>query len=247
MNFKDQNVVVTGGSRGIGKSIALEFAKLGANVIINYNSSSDLANSVVEEIKSLGVNAAAYKCDVSKSDEVTAFAKAIFTDFDTVDVLVNNAGITNDGLLIRMKEEDFDSVVDVNLKGTFLCTKEIGKKMIKKKKGSIINITSVVGVMGNAGQANYAASKAGVIGFTKSVAKEFAGRNVTVNAVAPGFITSDMTDKLSDEVIEGYTNAIPLGKMGEGVDVANTVLFLASNMSRYITGQVINVDGGMLI
>lgn len=247
MNFKNQNVVVTGGSRGIGKSIALEFAKLGANVIINYNSSSDLADSVVGEIKALGVNAKAYKCDVSKSDEVISFAKDIFADFDSVDVLVNNAGITNDGLLIRMKEEDFDSVVDVNLKGTFLCTKEIGKKMIKKKKGSIINITSVVGIMGNAGQANYAASKAGVIGFTKSVAKEFAGRNVTVNAVAPGFITSDMTDKLSNEVIESYTNAIPLGKMGEGVDVANTVLFLASSMSRYITGQVINVDGGMLI
>ncbi|MGB3367845.1 MAG: 3-oxoacyl-[acyl-carrier-protein] reductase [Acidaminobacteraceae bacterium] len=247
MNFKDQNVVVTGGSRGIGKSIAIEFAKLGANVIINYNSNANLANDVVDEIKSLGVKSVAYKCDVSKSNEVAEFAKAIFTDFDSVDVLVNNAGITNDGLLIRMKEEDFDSVIDVNLKGTFLCTKEIGKKMIKKKKGSIINITSVVGLMGNAGQSNYAASKAGVIGFTKSIAKEFASRNVTVNAVAPGFIISDMTDKLSDEVIEGYTKAIPLGKMGEGVDVANTVLFLASNMSRYITGQVINVDGGMLI
>ncbi len=247
MNFKDKNVVVTGGSRGIGRSIALEFAKAGANVIINYNSNSELADKVVEEIKALGVNGAAYKCNVSNADDVAEFTKSIFNDFDSVDVLVNNAGITNDGLLIRMKEEDFDSVIDVNLKGTFLCTKEIGKKMIKKKKGSIINISSVVGVMGNAGQANYAASKAGVIGFTKSVAKEFASRNVTVNAVAPGFIVSDMTDKLSEEVIEGYTNAIPLGKMGEGIDVANTVLFLASDMSRYITGQVINVDGGMLI
>lgn len=247
MDFKNQNVVITGGSRGIGKSIAIEFAKLGANVIINYNSSSLLANSVVEEIKTYGVRSAAYKCDVSKSDQVAAFTKSIFEDFDGVDVLVNNAGITNDGLLIRMKEEDFDSVIDVNLKGTFLCTKEIGKKMIKSKKGSIINITSVVGIMGNAGQSNYAASKAGVIGFTKSIAKEFASRNVTVNAVAPGFIVSDMTDKLSEDVIENYTKSIPLGKMGEGIDVANTVIFLASNMSRYITGQVINVDGGMLI
>lgn len=247
MNFQGKNVIVTGGSRGIGKSIALGFAKKGANVIINYNSSDVLANEVVAEIEALGVKAKAYKCNVAIPEEVEGFVKEVYGDFDNVDVLVNNAGITNDGLLIRMKENDWDSVMDVNLKGTFLCTKEVGKKMIKKKQGAIINITSVVGVMGNAGQANYAASKAGVIGFTKSVAKEFANRGVTVNAVAPGFINTDMTAKLSDEVIDNYTNSIPLGRMGEGEDVANTVMFLASDMSSYITGQVINVDGGMLI
>lgn len=247
MNFQGKNVIVTGGSRGIGKSIALGFAKKGANVIINYNSSDVLAKEVVAEIEALGVKAKAYKCNVAIPEEVEGFVKEVYSDFDNVDVLVNNAGITNDGLLIRMKENDWDSVMDVNLKGTFLCTKEVGKKMIKKKQGAIINITSVVGVMGNAGQANYAASKAGVIGFTKSVAKEFANRGVTVNAVAPGFINTDMTAKLSEEVIENYTNSIPLGRMGEGEDIANTVMFLASDMSSYITGQVINVDGGMLI
>lgn len=247
MDFTGKVVVVTGSSRGIGRTIALEYAKRGANVVINYGSNKELANKVVEEIKSYGVNGIAYKCDVSNSDDVKNFAKNIFKEFDRVDILVNNAGITRDGLLIRMKDEDWSSVMDVNLKGAFLCTKEIGKKMLKQKSGKIVNISSVVGVMGNAGQANYAASKAGLIGFTKSVAKEFASRGINVNAVAPGFIESDMTAKLNDEIVNEYKKAIPLSEFGKTQDVANAVMFLSSEYSSYITGQVINVDGGMII
>ncbi|BEP29409.1 3-oxoacyl-[acyl-carrier-protein] reductase [Helicovermis profundi] len=247
MNFSGKNVVITGGSRGIGKAIALEFAKKGANVIINYNSSAELALKVVEEVKSYNVNAKAYKCNVASSDDVKTFTKDIYKDFDKIDILVNNAGITKDGLLIRMKDEDWDNVLNVNLKGSFLCTREIGKKMLKQKSGRIINISSVVGLMGNAGQANYSASKAGLIGLTKSSAKEFSSRGINVNAVAPGFIQSDMTAKLSDEVIGEYKKHIPLGNLGVAKDVANAVMFLSSEYSSYITGQVINVDGGMLI
>jgi len=246
MDYKEQTIIVTGGSRGIGKAVALSFGAKGANVVVNYTSSEAKAIETVEEIKTLGGHAIAVKCNVSVAEDVEALLKATKEAFGKVDYLINNAGITRDGLLIRMKEEDWDTVMDTNLKGVYLCSKIIGKAMLKQKSGGIVNMTSVVGVMGNAGQANYAASKAGVIGFTKSIAKEFAPRGITVNAVAPGFINSDMTDVLSEEVKEAYTKAIPLQKMGEPEDVANAVLFLCSDMAKYITGQVIQVDGGML-
>lgn len=245
MNYKDQTVIVTGGSRGIGKSVALAFGSKGANVVVNYTSSETKALETVEEIKALGGDAIAVKCNVSVAEDVDGLLKATKDAFGTIDYLVNNAGITRDGLLIRMKEDDWDAVIDTNLKGVFLCTKIIGKAMLKQKSGRIVNMASVVGVMGNAGQANYAASKAGVIGFTKSIAKEFAPRGLTVNAIAPGFIKSDMTEVLDDAVKEAYEKAIPLKKMGEAEDVANAVLFLCSDMAKYITGQVIHVDGGM--
>jgi 3-oxoacyl-[acyl-carrier protein] reductase len=247
LKFKGQTVVVTGGSRGIGRAIALSFAKEGANIVINYANSSAKAEAVVEEIKNLGVDAIAIQCDVSKDEDVSKMTEVIYEKFEKVDVLINNAGITRDGLLIRMKEKDFEDVLDINLKGTFLCTKHIGKKMLKKKSGKIVNITSVVGVMGNAGQANYAASKAGVIGFTKSVAKEFASRGINVNAIAPGFIETEMTADLKEDIMDAYTKAIPLGKMGKAEDVAKLAKFLSSDESSYITGQIINVDGGMVM
>lgn len=245
MDFKGKTVVVTGGSRGIGKAIALKYGALGANVVINYNSSDALANEVVAEIVAMGGDALAVKADVTIKEDIEKMANEAVAKFGKIDYLVNNAGITSDGLLIRMKESDWDKVLDTNLKGTFLCTQEIGKRMLKQKAGKIVNITSVVGVSGNAGQANYAASKAGVIGFTKSVAKEFASRGITVNAVAPGFIATDMTDKLSDDLIEEYKKAIPLNRLGSAEDVANMVVFLTSDASSYITGQIIHVDGGM--
>jgi len=247
MNFNGKTVIVTGGSRGIGRAIALDFAKAGANVVVNYNRSADKAEEVVKEVEALGTKGLAVQCDVSKQDDVDKLLKEAVDTFGTVDFLINNAGVTKDTLILRMKEDDWDRVLDTNLKGTFMTTKVIGKYMLKKRQGRIVNITSVVGIMGNAGQSNYAASKAGVIGFTKSVAKEFASRGITVNAVAPGFIASDMTDVLSDEVKEAYAKAIPLGKMGEPEDVANAVKFLCSDMSKYITGQVVQVDGGMLM
>lgn len=247
MEFKDKTVVVTGGSRGIGRAIALRFAELGANVVITYNSNAAMAEEVVSEIESKGVKALALKSDVCVKSEVESLTEKTYEAFGKVDVLVNNAGITKDNLLLRIKEDDWDAVLDTNLKGTYLCTQEIGKRMLKAKSGRIINITSVVGLMGNAGQSNYAASKAGVIGFTKSIAKEFASRGLTVNAVAPGFIETDMTDKLSDEVIENYKKNIPLQRLGSSKDVADAVAFLASDMAGYITGQVIQVDGGIYI
>ncbi len=247
MTYKNQTVIVTGGSRGIGKAVALAFGSKGANVVVNYTSSETKAVETVEEIKALGGEAIAVKCNVSLAEDVEGLLKATKDAFGSIDYLVNNAGITRDGLLIRMKEDDWDAVIDTNLKGVFLCTKIIGKAMLKQKSGRIVNMASVVGVMGNAGQANYAASKAGVIGFTKSIAKEFAPRGLTVNAIAPGFIKSDMTEVLDDAVKEAYEKAIPLQKMGEAEDVANAVLFLCSDMAKYITGQVIHVDGGMVM
>lgn len=247
MNFEGKTVIVTGGSRGIGRAIALDFAKSGANVVVNYNRNAEKAEDVVKEIEAIGPKGLAVQCNVSKQEDVDALLKATVDTFGTVDFLVNNAGITKDTLILRMKENDWDAVLDTNLKGTFMTTKVIGKYMLKKRSGRIVNITSVVGLMGNAGQSNYAASKAGVVGFTKSIAKEFASRGLTVNAVAPGFIESDMTDVLSDDVKEMYSKAIPLGKMGKPEDVANAVKFLCSDMSKYITGQVIQVDGGMLM
>jgi len=239
--------LVTGGSRGIGRAIALKLADQGMDVAVNYAGNQAAAQEVVEAIEAKGQRAVAVQGDVSKEEDIEHILKTVEAELGKIEVLINNAGIERDGLLIRMKSEDWDKVLDINLKGVFLSTKLIGKKMLKLKKGRIINITSVVGLMGNAGQANYAASKAGVIGFTKSVAKEFASRGITVNAVAPGFIKSDMTNKLSDEVKESYAKAIPLGRMGEAEDIANTVAFLASEQAAYITGQTIQVDGGMYI
>ncbi|MBN2260966.1 MAG: 3-oxoacyl-[acyl-carrier-protein] reductase [Clostridiales bacterium] len=245
--LKDQVAVVTGGSRGIGKAIALMLAKEGAHVVINYTSSDEKAKEVKSEIEIMGGKAMIYKADVSNEKSVEEFAKAVYKEFGRIDILVNNAGITKDGLVMRMKEDDFMKVIEINLKGTFLCSKHFGKLMMKARYGKIINISSVVGVMGNAGQANYAASKAGVIGLTKSLAKEFASRNINVNAVAPGFIETEMTKELTEEVKESYAKAIPLGVYGQPEDVANLVVFLSSSVSNYITGQVINLDGGMVM
>lgn len=245
--FKGKNVVVTGGSRGIGRAIAIEFGKKGANVVINYVSSDAEAEKVAEEIKSLGGNAILVKGDISSFEEGKKLIDETVKVFGTIDILINNAGITKDGLIMRMKEEHFDKVIDINLKGVFNTCKSAVSHMLKQRSGKIINISSVVGVVGNAGQANYAASKAGVIGLTKSIAKEVGARGVTVNAVAPGFIKSDMTDVLSEKVKDGMLGLIPLNRFGNVEDVARTVVFLASEGGDYITGQVINVDGGMVM
>ncbi len=245
--FKGKNVVVTGGSRGIGRAIAIEFGKKGANVVINYVSSDAEAEKVAEEIKSLGGNAILVKGDVSSFEEGKKLIDETVKVFGTIDILINNAGITKDGLIMRMKEEHFDKVIDINLKGVFNTCKSAVAHMLKQRSGKIINISSVVGVVGNAGQANYAASKAGVIGLTKSIAKEVGTRGITVNAVAPGFIKSDMTDVLSEKVKDGMLGLIPLNRFGNVEDVAKTVVFLASEGGDYITGQVINVDGGMVM
>lgn len=245
--LKDKVALVTGGSRGIGRAIALELAKNGANIAINYANSSEKAEELVKEIKKLGLNAISVKADVSKEEDVNNLVKTVEVELGKIDILVNNAGITKDNLLIRMKTEDFEEVLDVNLKGSFLCTKAVARAMMKKKYGKIINITSVVGLVGNAGQSNYSASKAGVIGFTKSMAKELASRGIRVNAVAPGFIDTEMTQILSEELKEEMINNIPLSQLGKPEDVAKAVLFLASSSSDYITGQVINVDGGMVM
>lgn len=247
MILAGKTALVTGGSRGIGKAIALELASQGANIVVNYTRNAEMAEEVVREIQALGVSAMAIQADVSKAADADKLVEQALATFGQIDFLINNAGITRDTLLIRMKEEDWDEVLQINLKGAFLMTKLVGKAMLKKKSGRIVNITSVVGVMGNAGQANYAASKAGLIGLTKSAAKEFASRGITVNAVAPGFIRTDMTDSLPEEVKAKYAEAIPLGAMGESEDVARTVSFLCSEGSRYITGQVLLVDGGLHI
>ena len=245
--FKGKSVVVTGGSRGIGRSIALEFGKKGANVVINYVSSDIEAEKVAEEINNLGGNAILVKGDVSSFEEGKKLIDETVKVFGTIDILINNAGITKDGLIMRMKEEHFDKVLDINLKGVFNTCKSAVSYMIKQRSGKIINISSVVGIVGNAGQANYAASKAGVIGLTKSIAKEVGSRGITANVVAPGFIKSDMTDVLNDKVKEGMLGLIPLGRLGEVEDIAKMVVFLASEGGNYITGQVINVDGGMVM
>ncbi len=245
MNLNGKTALVTGGSRGIGRAIALALANQGANVIINYSSNEENAAKVVEEIKGFNVKVLAIKANISSNEEIKEMFKKIDEAFDRIDILVNNAGITKDNLFMRMKEEDWDKVMDVNLKGTFLCTKAVIRKMMKQKQGRIINLASVVGVVGNPGQANYCASKAGVIGFTKSIAKEIAGKNITVNAIAPGFIETDMTKVLSESVKESMLEVIPMKKYGKPEDIANLVVFLSSDNSSYITGQVIHVDGGM--
>ena len=247
MSVKDKIALVTGGTRGIGKEIALSLAKEGANVAITYTSNEDIALTVVEEIKANGVNAIAVKANVVNNDEVLNMVKVVEKNLGTIDILVNNAGITKDNLLIRMSEEDWDSVLDVNLKGVFLSTKAVARAMMKKRYGKIINISSVVGLNGNAGQGNYSASKAGVVGFTKSMAKELASRGVRVNAIAPGFIETDMTDVLKDEIKNEMVKNIPLCAFGQPEDIANLVVFLASEKSDYITGELIKVDGGMAI
>jgi len=247
MNFEGKVVVVTGASRGIGKEIALKFGELGCSVVVNYSSSEKSALEVVSEIEKLGGKAMAVKGNVSDEEDVKNLLKTTVDAFEKVDFLINNAGITRDKLLISMKEKDWQDVMDINLKGVFLCSKIFSKHMIKKRTGRIVNITSVVGITGNAGQSNYSASKSGVIGFTKSIAKELASRNINVNCVAPGFIKTEMTETLSENVVETYLNNIPLKRMGNSLDVANAVAFLCSDMSSYITGQVIQVDGGMLM
>lgn len=247
MNLKGKNAIVTGGSRGIGKAIALELARNGANVIINYTSNKEAAEKTAKEIEEYGVKALAIHCDVRDADAIKKMIELIEEYFDTIDILVNNAGITRDNLLLRMKEEEWQQVMDVNLKGVFLCTKAVIRKMIKQRQGKIINISSVVGVTGNVGQANYSASKAGVIGFTKSIAKEVSAKGINVNAIAPGFIDTDMTAVLSEDTKYNMLNNIPLKRFGKPEDVANLVVFLSSNKSDYITGEVIHVDGGMAI
>ena len=240
-------VFVTGGSRGIGKAIALKYAENGYNVVINYVSDKTDVEELEKEFKEKGAESLIIKADVSKSEEVEIVVKQAIEKFGKIDVLVNNAGITRDMLLMRMKEEDFNKVIDINLKGTFLVTKAVTPYMMKKRNGRIINLSSVVGVTGNAGQCNYSASKAGIIGFTKSVAKELASRNIRANAVAPGFIETDMTAVLPDAVKENIHNQIPLKRMGTAKEVANLIYFLGSEESSYITGQVINIDGGMVM
>ncbi|WP_406241648.1 3-oxoacyl-[acyl-carrier-protein] reductase [Tissierella carlieri] len=246
MSLNNKVALITGGSRGIGKEIALELAKNGVNIAITYVNNLEKAKGVLDDIKSYGVKAVAIKANVSVEEDVLRMIKTI-EELGTIDILVNNAGVTKDNLIIRMKEEDWDEVMDVNLKGTFLCTKAVSRIMMKKKYGKIINITSVVGIIGNAGQGNYSASKAGVIGFTKSMARELASRGIRVNAIAPGFIETDMTDVLKDEIKEAMLKSIPLNSFGNPKDIANLVVFLASERSDYITGQVINVDGGMIM
>ncbi len=239
--------LVTGGGRGIGRAIALTLAREGYDVAVNYNGSREKARQVCREIESLGRKAVAVKADVSDFARVENMVSLVVETFGRIDVLVNNSGITKDGLMMRMKEEDFDSVININLKGTFNCTKAVSKIMMKQRSGSIINMSSVIGLVGNIGQANYAASKAGILGLTKASAKELASRNIRVNAIAPGFIQSDMTDVLSDELKAGILNNIAMKKFGTAQDVADMAAFLAGDKSRYITGQVFNVDGGMVM
>lgn len=247
MKLKGQAALVTGASRGIGKEIALELARQGANVAVNYSGSEERANQVVDEIKALGVDAFAVQCNVSDGDAVSAMVKETIEKFGKLDILVNNAGITRDNLLMRMKENEWDDVINTNLKGVFLCTKAVTRQMMKQRSGRIINIASIVGVSGNPGQANYVAAKAGVIGLTKTTAKELASRGITVNAIAPGFITTDMTDALAEDVKGMMLGQIPLARFGEPGDIAKVTVFLASDDSKYMTGQTLHVDGGMVM
>jgi len=241
--LKNKTVVVTGGAKGIGRAIALEFAENGANIVLNYRSS--LPDDLISEIKSKGVECIAYQADVSKFEEAGGLIDAAVSSFKTVDVLVNNAGITKDILIMRMSENDFDSVIDVNLKSVFNMTRHVSKIMLKQRSGAIINMSSVVGVTGNIGQANYSASKAGIIGFTKSTAKELGSRGITCNAIAPGFIETSMTEVLSDKAKQSCLEGISLKRFGKPKEVAELAVFLAK--SKYITGQVINIDGGMVM
>jgi 3-oxoacyl-[acyl-carrier protein] reductase len=245
--LEGKNVIITGASRGIGMGIAKVFADHGANVAFTYSSSEAPALALEKELTAKGVKAKAYKSNAANFDEADALVNEVLKDFDgVIDVLINNAGITKDNLLMRMSEADFDTVIDINLKSVFNMTKAVQRTLLKQRKGSIINMSSVVGVKGNAGQTNYAASKAGMIGFTKSVALELGSRNIRCNAIAPGFIETEMTDKLDEKTVQGWRDGIPLKRGGTTEDIANACLFFASDLSAYVTGQVLNVDGGML-
>mgnify|MGYP003393125722 FL=1 len=244
--LENKIALITGASRGIGKGIAEVFAKQGANIAFTYNTSIEAAAALENELQQFGIKAKGYKSDASKYDQAQLLVDEVLKDFGSIDILINNAGITKDNLLMRISEEDFDKVIEVNLKSVFNLTKAVIKPMMKQRFGSIINMSSVVGVKGNAGQTNYAASKAGIIGFSKSVALELGSRNIRCNTVAPGFIETEMTDKLDENTIKSWRDSIPLKRGGTPYDVANVCVFLASDMSAYVTGQTINVDGGML-
>lgn len=246
-DLQGKNALVTGASRGIGKAVALKLAALGANVAVVYAGNAEKAAETVAEIEALGVKAKSYACNVAEFEATKELTAAVIADFGGIDILVNNAGVTKDALVLSMKEEDFDKVISINLKGTFNMIKSTYSHFMKKRCGRIVNISSIVGLNGNAGQSNYAASKAGVIGLTKSVAKELAARSVTVNAVAPGFIATDMTDAMPEKAKEAVLGSIPMKRVGAGEDIANAVAFLASDEAAYITGEVIRVDGGMAI
>lgn len=239
--------LVTGAAKGIGRAIALALATKGTTVVVNYNGSKERAEAVVKEIKALGADGCAYQCNVADTEATLAMIKEIIEKYGRLDILVNNAGITRDNLIMKMSEEDFDAVIDANLKGCFNTIKAASRQMLKQRAGRIINITSVSGILGNVGQANYAASKAGIIGLTKTMAREFASRGITVNAVAPGFVDTDMTQALPEQIKEKVTAQIPLGRFGKPEDIANMVAYLASEKAEYITGQIISVDGGMAI
>ena len=244
--LKGKNTIITGGSRGIGKAIVETFVKQGANVAFTYSSSSDAAKAIENKLSTNIVKVKSYKSDASNFEEAQLLAESVLKEFGSIDILINNAGITKDNLLMRMSEEDFDRVIQVNLKSVFNMTKAVQRTMLKQRKGSIINMSSVIGVKGNAGQSNYAASKAGILGFTKSMAIELGSRNIRSNAIAPGFIVTEMTDELGEETIKRYFEAIPIKRGGTPEEIANACVFLGSDMSSYITGQVLNVDGGML-
>ena len=247
MHVDGKVAIVTGASRGIGRAVALGLAKAGAKVIVNYAGNAAAAEEVRQAIADIGGEAVAVQADVADATAVEAMVKLAMDTYGRIDILVNNAGITRDGLLMRMKDEDWDAVIDTNLKGVFYCTKAVSRVMMKQKSGRIINMTSVVGLMGNAGQANYSAAKAGVIGFTKAMAKELASRGITVNAIAPGYISTDMTAGLPEQVKTDLADKIPLNRLGAPEDIAGAALFLASDAAAYITGQTLQVDGGMLM
>jgi len=244
--LENKTTLITGATRGIGKGIALEFAKQGANIAFTYNSSVKAANELEKELSKLGVKVKGYQSNAANYESAQKLVKEVVVEFGSIEVLINNAGITKDNLLMRISEDDFDKVIEVNLKSVFNLTKAVIRPMMKQRLGSIINMSSVVGIKGNAGQANYAASKAGILGFTKSVALELGSRNIRCNAIAPGFIETEMTEKLPEETVKGWRQAIPLKRGGTPKDIANACIFLASDLSSYITGQTINVDGGML-
>ncbi|MDB4495871.1 3-oxoacyl-[acyl-carrier-protein] reductase [Flavobacteriaceae bacterium] len=244
--LENKTAIITGATRGIGRGIAVEFAKQGANVAFTYSSSVDAANALETELNALGIKAKGYQSNAAEFDTAQELAKEILKEFGSIDVLVNNAGITKDNLLMRISEDDFDKVIQVNLKSVFNMTKAVIRPMMKQRAGSIINMSSVVGLKGNAGQSNYAASKAGILGFSKSVALELGSRNIRSNVIAPGFIETEMTGKLDEATVQSWRDAIPLKRGGSPEDIANACVFLASDMSSYITGQTLSVDGGML-
>ena len=244
--LENKSAIITGATRGIGREIAVEFAKQGANVAFTYSASVDAANALEEELKSYGVSAKGYQSNAANFDAAQELAKEVHKEFGAIDILVNNAGITKDNLLLRISEDDFDKVIEVNLKSVFNLTKAVIRPMMKQRSGAIINMSSVVGLKGYAGQSNYAASKAGIVGFSKSVALELGSRNIRSNVIAPGFIETEMTAKLDEATVQSWRDGIPLKRGGQPIDIANACVFLASDMSTYITGQTLSVDGGML-